>query len=132
MVTAYTLQQRIERAHALRAEGYNCSQCVLMVFDDLTQIDASTAARVTGALGGGVAAMGEVCGAVTAMAVADGLLQFASPADKAMVYAQTRGLSEEFVKHNGSMICRELKTKYRRPCIELIDDAITILHNRYA
>ncbi len=115
---------------ALRAEGYNCSQCVAMVFDDLTGVDKQMLARATAALGGGVAGMREVCGAVTAMGVVDGLMQFNCPTDKKAVYSLTSADAGKFRELNGSIICRELKSQGAKPCQSLIADAITILYNR--
>ena len=39
-------------------------------------------------------------------------------------------MSDEFKAINGSTICGELLKPGRKPCMELITDAITILHNR--
>ena len=64
-----TLDERIERARALRAEGYNCSQCVFMVFDDIHSMSPDDAARMTAGLGGGVGGQHQVCGTVSAMSV---------------------------------------------------------------
>ncbi len=55
-----TLDERIERARALRAEGYNCSQCVFMVFDDIHSMSPDDAARMTAGLGGGVGGQHQV------------------------------------------------------------------------
>lgn len=115
---------------ALRAEGYNCSQCVAMVFDDVTGEDEQLLARTTAALGGGLAGMREVCGAVTAMGVVDGLTRFHAPSDKKAIYSLASGDAEKFRGINGSIICRELKKPGAKPCQALIADAITILYNR--
>ncbi|MBR4722027.1 MAG: C-GCAxxG-C-C family protein, partial [Muribaculaceae bacterium] len=50
-----TLQQRIERARRLHREGYNCAQCVVMVFDDVTGLDETNAAEIAAAMGAGMA-----------------------------------------------------------------------------
>lgn len=31
----YTEEERVARARAMRREGYNCAQCVILAFDDL-------------------------------------------------------------------------------------------------
>ena len=47
----YTLEERIERARALHKKGYNCSQCVVMVFDDVHGLSDDVAARVSAGFG---------------------------------------------------------------------------------
>lgn len=123
------LQSRINRALSLRSEGYNCAQCVAMVFDDVTGQPAELLARVTAGLGSGVAGLQEVCGAVTAMAVVEGLISFKEPQDKKRVYDTVRGYSEQFRHINCGIVCHELKHPGAKPCPYLIVDAVTILHN---
>ncbi|MEE0975562.1 MAG: C-GCAxxG-C-C family (seleno)protein, partial [Muribaculaceae bacterium] len=79
----YTLDERISRARQLHKEGYNCAQCVVMVFDDIYDLDTDTAAKVSAGMGGGVGGQRQVCGTVSGMAMTLGLVQYASPADKA-------------------------------------------------
>ena len=43
----YSLEERINRARDLHKSGYNCSQCVFMIFDDIHGMDAETAAKVS-------------------------------------------------------------------------------------
>lgn len=126
-----TLDERLEEARHLRKQGYNCAQCVTMVFDDITDayIDKYTLGSLIGGMGTGVGGMREICGTVTAMAAIEGLLNFHQPSDRAATYGIIQGLADEFLNENGSIICRELKTEHRKPCMELIEDAIAILHN---
>ena len=126
----YTLDERLERCRALRRSGYNCSQCVVMVFDDVVPLPSEVLAALSAGLGGGVGGQGEICGAVTAMAMIDGVAGGgADPAAKATVYKGVRELSDEFHSANGSVICRQLKGEGRKPCTDLILDAVAILHN---
>lgn len=124
----YTLTERIERAQKLHKEGYNCAQCVAMAFDDVHGMDAGTVARFTVALGGGVGGLQQICGAVSAMSIVNGADKYVAPADKARVYGETRDLCAQFNDLNGSLICKELKG-VRKPCMMLIEDAITLLDN---
>lgn len=130
MVTdmTYTLDSRLKRAMQLREEGYNCSQCVAMVFDDVHGVDYDAIASLTAALGGGLGGLQLTCGAVAAMSMVKGATVYGSPEDKAKAYASVRPLCEEFERRNGSLICRDLKVKHKRPCNGLIADAITLLH----
>lgn len=119
-----TLDQRIEKAMRLRAEGRNCSQCVVGAFtDNLEHL------RMAIGLGGGVAGMKQTCGCITAMALIDGLL--APETQKAEAYHRIRKMADNFDRKNGSTVCYKLKTVLQRTCNELIKDAVTVLHHRF-
>ena len=126
----YTLDERITRARQLHKEGYNCAQCVVMVFDDIYNLDTDTAAKVSAGMGGGVGGQRQVCGTVSGMAMTLGLVQYTSPADKATTYQAVKDCSNEFTSLNGSIVCSELLKPGRKPCIELIVDAITIIDKK--
>lgn len=133
MVKHLSLDERIELALKHRREGANCSRCVALSFPDYTE--AAVSAQALGALadglGGGVGGSGLTCGAVTAMAMVDGL---ARPADmpKAQIYKRVGEMTAEFNAMNGSTCCNTLKQELHRDCTRLILDAVTILHNRLA
>ena len=55
-------------------DGCNCTQAVLLAFSDRTGLDAETAMRIASGFGGGMARMREVCGAVSGMFMAAGLI----------------------------------------------------------
>lgn len=125
-----TLETRIERARQLRKDGYNCAQCVIMVFDDVTPLPLDTLEKVSAGFGTGFGGQRYVCGAVSGMTMLDGLTGYRSPADKVATYRQVTADTADFVALNGSAICRELRKPGRKPCMDLIIDAITIKHNR--
>ena len=122
----YTLEERINRARALHNEGYNCSQCVMMVFDDVHSFDAEMSARVAIGLGGGVGGMRQICGTISAMAMIVGASAFSSPKDKQLIYARVQECSNEFKNINGSVVCGELLATRKKSCMDLIEEAITI------
>lgn len=126
-----TLQQRIDKARELHALGYTCAQCVAMSFDDVTASHASQQllAAITSGFGGGFGGSRETCGAISGMTAVNGLTGFTSSADKRKVYASTASLVEQFKTLNGSVVCRELRVPGAKPCMTLIEDAVTILHN---
>lgn len=126
-----TLQQRIELARELHGQGYNCSQCVMMVFDDLHGLSMESAARVAASFGGGFGGQRQLCGTVSGMGMVLGLKRFAVPGDKKMIYAATQELSERFKAINGSLVCGELLASRRKPCMGLIEDAVTLVHNEF-
>ncbi len=126
-----SLEERIAKALAARKEGKNCAQCVLLAFEDCMDTEADVLLRIACGLGGGIGGSGEVCGALSALAVAEGLVNPAG-AVKTVVYPAVRGMADAFRKNNGGRVCcRDLKAAGAlRSCEELIIDAITIFHNR--
>ena len=89
--------------------GYNCSQAVVMAYEDMIGIDKETLAKMSVGLGGGVGRMREVCGTVSGMAMVLGLV-FGNddPSSKNDIYPLVQKACESFKKENGSIICREL------------------------
>ncbi len=101
-----------KKAQELFNEGYNCAQSVFIAFEDLHNIDRKTAAALSSSFGAGLGRMRQVCGAVSGMAMAAGVLNgYYSPTDtekKAAHYKLIQELAEEFKAINGSFICSEL------------------------
>ena len=129
-------------------EGYNCAQAVLLAFCEETGLSQDQAARLASTFGGGMGRMREVCGAVSAMFMVEGLVEgYSDPKakeEKSEVYARVRALADRFREKNHSIICRELlidaevmpggepeaRTKEyyeRRPCGCYVEDAALIL-----
>lgn len=124
------LQQKLDAARALHAQGYNCAQSVLLANADDLGIDPSQAAAYSMGFGGGVGGQGEICGVVSALAIAVGILDGGTPDCKARAYATVRKLSDEFLARNGHLRCRDLKCPpQRKSCDLLIADGVEILHN---
>ena len=141
---------RKELAMSYFEEGYNCSQSVLLAFQNCTDIDAEYLAKIASSFGGGIGRMREVCGAVSGMCMACGLISgYSDPkaqAGKSEHYARIRALADEFKARNGSIICRELlglekkeessepmprtpEFYHKRPCKELVGMAAEILES---
>ena len=102
---------KAERARALFLEGCNCAQAVFLAFAE-EKMDRETALKIASGFGGGMAGMRGVCGAVSGMFMAYGLLRGpADPSDRAAKtksYETLRQLAGEFEARNGSIICRQL------------------------
>lgn len=99
------------KAGELFLQGYNCAQAVAVAFCDQTGLDACTAARLSGAFGGGFGRMREVCGAISGMMMVLGCLYgYDTPDDEAkkQLYTQAQSLIEAFRQQTGSILCREL------------------------
>lgn len=105
------MERHDERAYALFLGGCNCAQAVLLAFAPDAGLTEQQALRAAASFGGGIGGMREVCGAVSGMLMAAGLLYGYEPGDRAGKsehYARVRELSDRFREANGSIICREL------------------------
>ena len=142
--------ERKEIAQAYFKKGYNCAQSVVMAFCDRTGLTEEESARLASSFGGGLGRMREVCGTVSGMAIVAGILfGYDDPKAPGAVqehYALVQRLAGEFKERNGSIVCRELlgdrsplrsapeprTEEYykKRPCVELVGDAVEIL-SRY-
>lgn len=137
-----------EKARDFFLEGYNCSQSVMLAFSDLTGIDEKTAALLASSFGGGMGRMREVCGAVSGMLMAAGVLfGYSNPkatTEKAAHYARVQELAKRFKERNTTIICRDILGKIAedksfipqernekyystRPCAKMVYDAAEIL-----
>lgn len=129
-------------------KGYNCSQSVILAFEDLLPVDKATLSKMASSFGGGMGRLREVCGSVSGMFMVAGLLYgYDGPETgqvKADHYARIQGLAHRFEEKHGSIVCRELlglsvrhdvpvpeartDAYYKkRPCTEIIGDAAEIL-----
>ena len=136
--------------------GYNCAQSVLLAFAEDLGLDGDFALRLSSSFGGGMGRLREVCGAVSAILMAAGLVYgYTAPGDdgaKAAHYARVQALAEAFRREHGSILCRELLARagvaddgpqgsprerteayYRsRPCVGFIRSAAALLEEQLA
>lgn len=124
-----SLDERLSAARELRAKGYGCSQCVMMTFTDIHNLTQNQAAVLSIGHGGGIGGQGMTCGCVMAISTMSGFLLGESENNKPAAYKKVKSMCREFLENNGSFQCRELKTVGRRSCMELIEDAVRIIHN---
>ena len=77
--------------------GYNCAQSVLLAFAEDLGLDGDFALRLSSSFGGGMGRLREVCGAVSAILMAAGLVYgYTAPGDdgaKAAHYARVQALA---------------------------------------
>ncbi|MEN6594299.1 MAG: C-GCAxxG-C-C family protein [Clostridiaceae bacterium] len=142
------VQEKGQLAKSYFEQGYNCAQAVLLAFCKETGFTPEQSAKLASAFGGGMGRMREVCGAVSAMLMVEGLLQgYDDPKakeEKTELYARVRTLADRFREQNGSIICRDLLLEtevtpgfepeqrseayyQRRPCGCYVEDAARIL-----
>ncbi len=136
------MSEKSLKAKDLFKQGYNCSQAVLGVFCEESGLVFETALKISSSFGGGMGRMREVCGTVSGMFMAAGLIFYKD--DKAQQYKIVQELAKRFKQKNGSIICRELllgienstspipsertENYYKkRPCVELVGDSVEIL-----
>ena len=139
---------RREMAMANFKKGYNCAQSVVLAFQDLLPAEEAMLSKMASSFGAGMGRLREVCGSVSGMFMAAGLLYgYDGPETgekKAEHYARIQELAHRFEEKHGSIVCRELlglnvkhddphpeertEEYYRkRPCEEIIGDAAEIL-----
>ncbi len=140
--------ERKERAEELFLNGYNCTQSVVLAFEDVLPLDHETLTKVSSSFGGGMGRLREVCGTVSGMAMVAGFLYgYSTPGnvpEKSEHYARIQELAHRFEELNGSIVCRELlglsckhdspqaskrTAEYyrKRPCKELAGQAAQIM-----
>lgn len=106
------MESRVEAAVQRFETGYNCAQAVFATYADLFGMSEEDALKLASPMGAGVGRMREMCGAVTAMALLEGLKEGnTDPVDKqaqGRTYETVRTMCDSFAEQNGSMICREL------------------------
>jgi C_GCAxxG_C_C family probable redox protein len=104
---------RAENAEKLFCQGYNCAQAVFWAFHDVTEgLNQETALRMMSSFGGGMGRLREVCGALTGLFAAVGILYgYSDPDDresKAEHYRLIQELANRFKDEFGSILCRDL------------------------
>lgn len=146
-------QKKGELARSLFLEGYNCSQSVFAAFAEEMGMEQKEALRLSCGLGGGVGGLRQICGAVSASALALGRLTgYDDPQDlegKKRLYARVQALRGAFVEEFGDSCCSALLQKNgvslssvpaertpeyyrRRPCARFIETAARLLAEELA
>lgn len=137
-----------DKARELFMRGCNCAQASFCSFCDVTGMDEKLALRLSSSFGGGMGRLREVCGALSGIFMAAGILYgYDNLEDKSLKTAhheRIQELARRFSQENGSILCRELlglkerhsqpepedRTKdyyARRPCPGLVEGAARIL-----
>lgn len=86
-----------DQAIELRNEGYGCAQCVLISLSGKLGLPEKQAARIAAAYNSGFAGSGNMCGAISILGAAEGLLSKGyGPEDKSKVMWNTKALLDKF------------------------------------
>jgi C_GCAxxG_C_C family probable redox protein len=106
------VQDLTEVALAHFRQGFACSQAVLLTFAPEFEVPADLASRIAAPFGGGMARLGETCGAVTGAMMVLGLQAGNTTAEdktaKEATYALVNHFAAQFKARHGSLLCREL------------------------
>ncbi|MCX6562644.1 MAG: C-GCAxxG-C-C family protein [Candidatus Aminicenantes bacterium] len=139
--------KKTEQAAALFKEGFSCSQAVFAAFSEDHGLDRGTSLKLAQAFGGGMAHLGEACGAVTGAFMLIGLKYGRTKADdleaRDRTYAKMRQFAERFKALHCSIQCRCLlgldlgteegmrlareKNLFQTLCVKYVQDAATIV-----
>ena len=140
-------RKRVDGAVSCFKSGFSCSQAVFSAYAGQLGLEESMALKIAGTFGGGMAGMGETCGAVTGAFMVIGLKYGkAKPEDeeaKRKAYALVKEFVKKFKDKNSSIVCRELlgcdistpegvkvfkeKGMISTTCCKLVKDAAEIL-----
>ena len=140
--------EKQEQAARYFLDGYNCTQSVLLSYQEELQLDREALLKMGASFGGGMGRLRQVCGTVSGMFMVLGLLYgYTEPKDlegKTKHYERVQALAERFEQRNGSIVCREIlglrqkkdppkpserTAEYykKRPCAKMVYDAVEIL-----
>ena len=141
---------RVTKAEELFKSGYNCAQSVFGAFCDDLGLDFDTTMKLSEGFGGGIGRMRLTCGTVSGMVMVAGMMlsRGEKEGDTRMeVYGKVQELAEKFKEMNGSIVCAELLGENtntnpkpdartdayykKRPCVELVKDAVKIVEEEF-
>ncbi|MFX1284169.1 MAG: C-GCAxxG-C-C family protein [Promethearchaeota archaeon] len=102
----------VENAVSCFKTKFNCSQAIFSTYGPKLGIDRGSCLKIAEIFGGGMAYMGNVCGAVTGAFMVIGL-KYGRKRDndeqaKEKAYDAATRFVEEFKTRNGTIMCREL------------------------
>ncbi len=118
-----------DHAIELRNQGYGCAQCVLMALSGKVGLQEKDAARMAAGFGSGFAGSGGICGVISILGIAEGMLAKGyQPEDKSKVMWNTKALLDKFEdSNNGRYLCKELKGKEdAKKCPDLIKESVKL------
>jgi C_GCAxxG_C_C family probable redox protein len=103
---------KVEKAVACFKEGFSCSQAIFSTYSEGLGLDRLTSLKISQAFGGGMAHLGETCGAVTGACMLIGLkygrTQAEDLAARERTYTLIRKFVEDFKALHGSIQCPRL------------------------
>lgn len=103
---------KADRAAAIFAEGFSCSQAVFLAFAEDLGLEREAALKISQAFGGGMAHLGEACGAASgafmALALKHGRTRADDLAARDRTYDRMQRLAARFREAHGALRCPDL------------------------
>ena len=103
---------KVDSAVSCFEEGFSCSQAILSTYGTQFGLNREIALRMASPFGGGMARMGETCGAVTGAVMVIGLKYGTADSEdmekRERIYELVREFVDKFKSRNRSIKCREL------------------------
>ncbi len=103
---------QIDQAVECFGKGFNCAQAILATYAEPLGLAREQALKLAEGFGGGLAGLGETCGAVTGALMVLGLKQGRTRPDNPESKQATHRLVREFIRRfearRGSVKCRDL------------------------
>lgn len=103
---------KINEAVNCFTEGFLCSQAIFSTYAPEIGLDRETALKISCSFGGGMARMGETCGAVTGALMLIGLklgnTNVEDKQAKERTYRVVLDFISRFIQRNGSIRCKDL------------------------
>ncbi len=141
------MKNKKDEAEEMFMKGYACSQSVLSVFAEETELPREKALHIASGFGSGMARQAETCGAVTGafmvIGLKSGLKEKENQAVEKEAYDAMEYFIEKFKERHGSLLCRELlgadvstaqgrckaseQNLYARNCPQYVRSAVEIL-----
>lgn len=128
-----------EKSISLFNERYNCCQAIFLPYSQLFNINKETALKMSSGFGGGIAKMGETCGAINAAVMILGLKYgFSDITDKdkkEKLNEIIRNFINDFKNSHKNIYCRNLLTEdegtvhkmHSGKCIAIIEEICDLL-----
>lgn len=108
---------KAKKAVELFESGYNCSQAIVLAFEDYLNVDRKTLQSLSSSFGGGISRLREVCGCVSGMAIIMGIIHGDYDVNdndqKAKHYELIQKLALKFKEKTNSINCAELLNKVK-------------------
>jgi C_GCAxxG_C_C family probable redox protein len=103
------MASKVDLAVSRLNAGLSCSQAILATYAVQDGLDMDMALRLACGFGAGMGRLAQTCGAVTGAFMVLGLLYDTNDrTSKEIVYSAVQEFNDEFMKRNGSTVCKDL------------------------
>ena len=120
---------RVEKAVALKNSGSNCTQSILLAYQDLFDMPKEKLEALGSYFQFGMGNASSTCGALLGAALVLGCLE-----EEGSKMSKARELNEEFKARAGALICKDLKGLDTGvclcPCSKCVEIAASLIEDR--